>query len=94
MAKIKGLDSVQANFGGFFTALHGITQHGSQKYFFSSHIFIRKLYSLLMNDHCVMSWKSSLSLPNQSIGLNKMGPYRIHLSFLQEPPEFFVGCLV
>lgn len=31
MANIKGLASVQANFGGVFTALHGVTQYGSQK---------------------------------------------------------------
>jgi len=91
MAKAKGLASVQASFGGVFTALHGVTQYESQKYLFSPHILLRKIYSLLMKDHCVMSWKSYLSLPNQSFGQNKMGPHRIHLSFMQEPPEVFVG---
>lgn len=41
-----------------------------------------------------MSWKSSLNLLNQSFGQNKMGPYRIHLRFIQEPPEVFAGYLV
>lgn len=41
-----------------------------------------------------MSWKSSLGLPNQSFGQTKIGPHRIHLSFIQERPEVFVGCLV
>lgn len=30
MAKVKDLASVQASFGGFFTALHGVTHYGSQ----------------------------------------------------------------
>lgn len=31
MTKVKGLASAQANFGGVFTAWHGVTQYGSQK---------------------------------------------------------------
>lgn len=43
-----------------------------------------------MKNHCVMSWKSSLNLPDQGFEQNKMSPHRIHLSCLQEPPDVFV----
>lgn len=51
---------------------------------------LNELYSLLMKNHCVMSWKSSLNLPDQGFEQNKMSPHRIHLSCLQEPPDVFV----
>lgn len=52
--------------------------------------FLSKLYSLLMKNHCVMSWKSSLSFPNQVFEQNKMSPHRIHLSFIEESPDVSV----
>lgn len=51
---------------------------------------LRELYSLLMKNHCVMSWKSSLNFPNQDFEQNKMSPHRINLSFIEEPPDVFV----
>lgn len=46
MTKVKSLTSMQANFGGVFTASYGVTKYGSQKqFFFPSHFTQKTLWS-------------------------------------------------